>query len=172
MEHLPMILIKDGNQEYIVKGTKGLKTTVAYISIAVSPIGHFSNLQLLVGKDKAEKVYYRALTTYLTKSSKFTDCRIAVIKAATDLYTVTEVNAAKKAFDEVGILGEVTGNYQNDTQVNPGDEFILATGPDGTGMFIHDSSGKELAKITSKKVISKPSVSQMMDAISGVCGIR
>ncbi|MBK8051809.1 MAG: M4 family metallopeptidase [Saprospiraceae bacterium] len=118
----------------------------------------FFKFATAIGKDKAEKVYYRALTTYLTKSSKFTDCRIAVIKAATDLYTVTEVNAAKKAFDEVGILGEVTGNYQNDTQVNPGDEFILATGPDGTGMFIHDSSGKELAKITSKKVISKPSV--------------
>jgi bacillolysin len=111
-----------------------------------------------VGKDKAEKVYFRALTTYLTKSSNFTDCRVAVIKAATDLYTATEVNAAKKAFDEVGILGETSGNYQNDVQTNPGDEYILTIGPDGTGMFIHDTAGKELAKITSKKIINKPSI--------------
>lgn len=118
----------------------------------------FYKFATAVGKDKAEKVYYRALTTYLTKSSKFADCRVAVVKAATDLYTVTEVNAAKKAFDEVGIIGETSGNYQNDVQTNPGDEFILTTGVDGTGLFIHDAAGKELAKISSKKIINKPSV--------------
>lgn len=118
----------------------------------------FYKFATAVGKDKAEKVYYRALTTYLTKSSKFSDCRVAVVKAATDLYTVTEVNAAKKAFDEVGIIGETSGNYQNDVQTNPGDEFILTTGVDGTGLFIHDAAGKELAKISSKKIINKPSV--------------
>ncbi|MBP9056482.1 MAG: M4 family metallopeptidase, partial [Saprospiraceae bacterium] len=81
-----------------------------------------------IGKDKAEKVYYRALTTYLTKSSKFVDCRVAVIKAATDLYSTTEINAAKKAFDEVGILGDTGGNYETDINANPGQEFILTTG--------------------------------------------
>jgi protoporphyrinogen oxidase len=63
----------------------------------------------------------------------------------------------------VGILGETSQEiirmmYRPIRAMN----LYLATGPDGTGMFIHDSSGKELAKITSKKVISKPSVSLMM----------
>ncbi|MCB0847418.1 MAG: peptidase M4 family protein, partial [Bacteroidetes bacterium] len=47
-------------------------------------------------KNKAEKIYYRALDRYLTRSSKFVDCRIAVIQAATDLHGANsaEVSAA------------------------------------------------------------------------------
>ena len=59
-----------------------------------------------VGKDKAEQVYYRALSTYLTRSSKFLDLRLAIIRATGDLYGATgaEASAAKAAFDAVGIL--------------------------------------------------------------------
>ncbi len=39
-----------------------------------------------IGREKTEKIYYRALTTYLTRSSKFVDLRRAVIQAAIDLY--------------------------------------------------------------------------------------
>lgn len=112
-----------------------------------------------IGKDKAEKVYYRALTTYLTKSSKFVDCRVAVIKAATDLYSTTEINAAKKAFDEVGILGDTGGNYETDINANPGQEFILTTGANNVGLFIYSTSGALLGQISSKSVLSKPSIS-------------
>lgn len=119
----------------------------------------FYKFATAVSKEKAEKVYYRALSNYLTKSSKFVDCRVAIIKAATDLYTTTEVNAAKKAFDEVGILGEVSGNYQNDAQVNPGQEYVISTGPGETGIFLFQSDGKQVAQLTTKKIINKPSVS-------------
>lgn len=119
----------------------------------------FFKFATAVGKDKAEKVYYRALTNYLTKSSKFVDCRIAVIKAATDLYGTTEINAAKKAFDEVGILGEAGGNYQTDINTNPGQEFILVTGANNSGLFIYDKDGNNLGQISSRSVLSKPSVS-------------
>jgi len=112
-----------------------------------------------VGKDKAEKVFYRALSNYLTKSSKFVDCRIAVIKAATDLYGTTEVNAAKKAFDEVGILGEQGGNYETDLDANPGQEFVLTTNSSNTGLFIYDTNGNNLGTISGTGVLSKPSIS-------------
>ncbi|MEZ4909740.1 MAG: M4 family metallopeptidase [Saprospiraceae bacterium] len=111
-----------------------------------------------VGKDKAEKVYYRALSNYLTKSSKFVDARIAVIKAATDLYGNTEINAAKSAFDQVGILGDSGGNYETDVNTNPGQDFILVTGENGVGLFIYDNTGTEIVKISNKTIISKPSV--------------
>lgn len=39
-----------------------------------------------ITKPKAEQIYYRALTLYLTKTSKFLDLRYAVVKAATDLH--------------------------------------------------------------------------------------
>lgn len=39
-----------------------------------------------VTKEKAEQVFYKALTDYLTMTSKFIDFRIAVVQAATDLY--------------------------------------------------------------------------------------
>ena len=77
-----------------------------------------------VTKEKAEKVYYRALTTYLTATSQFLDLRLAVIKATTDLYGAgsAEVTAAKKAFDTVGILDA--------TQVTPKSDIPTAQGPD------------------------------------------
>ncbi len=118
----------------------------------------FFKFATAVGKDKAEKVYYRALTNYLTKSSQFVDCRIAVIKAATDLYGTAEVNAAKTAFDQVGILGGQGGNYENDLGDNPGQQFILVTGSNNTGLFVYDTNGNNLGQISSSGVQSKPSI--------------
>ncbi len=118
----------------------------------------FFKIATAIGKDKAEKMYYRALANYLTKSSQFTDCRVAVVKAAGDLFGTSEVNAVRKAFDEVGITGETGGDYEDDVNVNPGTEFILTTGASNTGLFLMDKDGKELAKLSSKTLISKPSV--------------
>lgn len=112
-----------------------------------------------VGKDKAERVYYQALTKYLTKSSQFIDCRVAVVKAATDLYSTAEINAAKKAFDEVGILGDTGGNYETDINNNPGQEFILTTGSNNAGLFVYTTTGTNLGQISTKNVLSKPSIS-------------
>jgi Zn-dependent metalloprotease len=119
----------------------------------------FFKFATAVGKDKAEKVFYRALSTYLTKSSKFVDCRVAVIKATTDLYGTTEINAAKKAFDEVGILGTDGGDYEVDNQTNPGQEFVLTTGGNNDGLFIYNTSGQSLGQISTNTVLSKPSIS-------------
>ncbi|MBK9256544.1 MAG: M4 family metallopeptidase [Saprospiraceae bacterium] len=121
----------------------------------------FFRFATAIGKDKAEKVYYRTLTTYLTKSSKFIDCRIAVIKAATDLHGANsaEVNAAKAAFDAVGILGEQGGNYEVDVDPNPGQEFILATSGNGTGLFLLTTAGTAAGTLSNRTVISKPSIS-------------
>jgi len=111
-----------------------------------------------IGKDKAEKIFYRALANYLTKSSRFVDCRVATIKAAGDLFGTSEVNAIKKAFDEVGILGDQGGDYENDAPVNPGQEFLLTTGTDNNGLYIHNENGVQLAQITFKEILSKPSI--------------
>ncbi len=92
----------------------------------------FYKLATDVGKDKAEQIYYRALNNYLTRTSQFVDCRIAVLQAAEDLYGQSEVNAAIDAFNDVGIEGPNTGTgagqgNQEDYTDNPGEDFILFT---------------------------------------------
>ncbi|MCB0640032.1 MAG: M4 family metallopeptidase, partial [Phaeodactylibacter sp.] len=121
-----------------------------------------------VGKAKAEQVYYLALSDYLVKSSKFVDCRIAVISAATQLYgsNSSEVSAAAAAFDAVGILGGSGGNYQDDIGTNPGDPYLLATTPNFQDLFLYDGNGDLLADpLTDFNPISRPSVTDDGSAI-------
>lgn len=83
-----------------------------------------------ITKAKAEKIYYRALSLYLTATSKFLDLRFAVVKAATDLYgNGTEVSEVKKAFDYVEIFdpgGSSTTPTAGDLSVNPGQDYIIS----------------------------------------------
>lgn len=110
-----------------------------------------------VTKEKAEQVYYRALTVYLTKSSVFKDLRQAVIQAAKDLYGTTEAAAAAAAFDGVGIYGEPVGggsigNNVDDLAANPGQDFILYYDTDPSVSFTLSkatlSSGSTSGQIT------------------------
>lgn len=55
---------------------------------------------------KAEQIYYRALSQYLTRTAQFIDCRLAVIQAAGDLFggpTGAVALACAGAFDTVEI---------------------------------------------------------------------
>ena len=82
-------------------------------------------------RTSAEKIFYRALTTYLVRSSQFIDLRIACIAAATDLFgsTSNEVTQTELAFDQVEITstsGTPLNMQTNDITPNPGSEFMLA----------------------------------------------
>lgn len=85
-----------------------------------------------VTKDKAEQVFYRALTHYLTKSSQFLDLRLAVIQSAKDLYgdNTNEMNQAKTAFDAVGIYQEQPVDTTQTYPVNPGQDYLLMENTD------------------------------------------
>lgn len=114
------------------------------------------------GKDKAEKIYYRALTVYLTSQSQFVDLRRAVIKSAEDLFGngSNEANTAIQAFNSVGIFGYngtggggSTGNGNGEVilSVNPGTEFILSynTDPSFSGTFYEtNTSGSNFEEKT------------------------
>lgn len=121
----------------------------------------FSLFATSVGKDKAEQVFYRALSQYLTKSSAFIDCRNAVIQAATDLHGAnsTEVNAAKSAFDAVGIGAGSGSDNQNDIGSNPGDQYIVMSDTDFGALYIFTPDGQEIANpLTDTAPLSRPSV--------------
>jgi Zn-dependent metalloprotease len=105
-------------------------------------------------KAKAEQVYYRALSFYLTKTSQFLDLRYAVVKAATDLYGSgsSEVTALKNAFNQVEIFdpneqsgggtggGGTTQTTPDDLSGNPGADYIVSYDLTGGSTKLYRSS--------------------------------
>jgi Zn-dependent metalloprotease len=112
-----------------------------------------------VGKDKAETVFYRALVFYLTRSSQFIDARNAVIQATDDLYGSSEVNAARSAFDQVGIGEGAGGDYTNDATPNTGDAYVIHA-DEGVSKLVLRNANLEaiLDPASASAPISKPSV--------------
>ncbi|MDL1963778.1 MAG: M4 family metallopeptidase [Deltaproteobacteria bacterium] len=100
-----------------------------------------------IGRDKTEKVFYRALTTYLQASSNFLDARVATLQAAEDFYGAgsTEVCAVRAAWDVVEVTeGNVgTPDDQTPTPTEPvsGEDLMVYLYPiDGTHDNPYDSS--------------------------------
>ena len=120
-----------------------------------------------IGKEKAEQIYYRALTQYLTRNSNFVDLRFALGQSATDLYGATELLSVNQALDAVGIvLEEIVEEVSIEID---GNDFILSydTNEDDQNTFyISSTQGTNFQPITTtKKNGSKPSVSSDGDLL-------
>ncbi len=113
----------------------------------------------VVGKDKAEQVYFKALRDYLVKSSQFVDARIAIIQAANDLYGSAVANVAADAFTAVGIVGsQPGGNYLGQLQANPGDDLIVCADNSLNNLDLALGDGTVLGTFYNQGVGSRPSV--------------
>lgn len=116
-----------------------------------------------IGKVRAEQVFFRALTEYLSKTSGFIDLRIAVIQSTRDLYgeNSREVGEAAKAFDAVGIHDEESINETPVYETNPGSEFLLSydTNPsDPASIYLSSAQGTEYRALTTTPMRGKASV--------------
>lgn len=116
-----------------------------------------------VSREKAEKVFYRALFNYLTRSSKFIDLRLTVIQSAKDLYgnNSPEVTAAVSAFDQVGITNGSATNVENQLPLNPGIDYILLlnTDPaDQNTLYRSATDASVFTPLSATAVNSRPSV--------------
>jgi bacillolysin len=127
------------------------------------PNNAFYRYATAITREKAAAVFYKALDNYLTKSSKFIDLRLAVIKAAGDLYgpASNEVTQAGVAFDAVGIIAGQPGNYTEILTGNPGTEFLLVyntdTGDPNT-LYRTSLDGATVTALSKTSFISRPSV--------------
>ena len=93
---------------------------------------YFATVDQGLGIEATEKIWYRALTQYLNRSSQFVDFRLATIQAAVDLYGAAAGNSVAAAMDAVGITdGEPT---------DPGGDLPDNTGADYLS-FIDASTG-------------------------------
>ena len=114
-----------------------------------------------VGKDVAEQTFYRAITTYLTRSSGFNELRFAVLQSANDLYGPNVEEAAALAFDQVGITDGSSGVEQMDFEVNPGQDFLLVSDQALSNLFMFNLQTGDLLfnPLSETDVLSKPSIS-------------
>ncbi|MET1257606.1 M4 family metallopeptidase, partial [Aliikangiella maris] len=70
-----------------------------------------SNAQVpSIGMAKAEKIFYRAATTYMNQNTNFSGARTATANAANDLYGAAEKTAVETAWCAVGVGSCPTGN--------------------------------------------------------------
>lgn len=74
-----------------------------------------------IGLSKAEKIFYRALTTYFNQSTNFSGARTGTVQAAADLYGQTEKTAVETAWCAVGV-GDCPGS------TNPPGDNVLENG--------------------------------------------
>jgi Zn-dependent metalloprotease len=83
-------------------------------------------LETSIGRANTAKIWYRALTTYLTSYSQFTDARSATLQAAEDLFGTgsAEIAAVQAAWDTVEVFGS---DGQQPTPGDPvaGDDLLI-----------------------------------------------
>ena len=115
-----------------------------------------------IGKDKAERIYYRALDVYLTRTAQFIDARIATIQAAEDLYGAgsTEAVTVANSFTTVGIGSGAPTNTQTDVPTNPGEDFVVMSDASDSQHYLFDGSGAAVHNPMTglEPPLSKPSV--------------
>lgn len=122
-----------------------------------------------IGKDKAERLFYRALANYMTQTSQFIDCRLAFESAAKDLYGSgsTEHNAVSDSFYAVGIGDPGTGGGGSGTappgqiEVNPGQDYILSydvNPSDQTTLYNSNTQGADFIPVTTTTLKRRPSL--------------
>ncbi len=120
-----------------------------------------------IGLENAGKIYYKALTTYLTRQSQFLDLRLAVVQASKELNPEFET-IAKLAFDQVGIKDGSSGEAgttpttptqpKPDVPVNAGSEFLIVFDPVTKELYSGPASGDNFVVISTKGLKSKPSI--------------
>jgi bacillolysin len=55
------------------------------------------------GREKAERIFYRGFTSFLTPSATFRDARLATVRAARELYGEAEAAQVAAAWAAVGV---------------------------------------------------------------------
>ena len=113
-----------------------------------------------VGKDMAEQVYYLALSNYLTRSSRFVDARLAVVRAAREKGGESVAKAAETAFETVGIRVSAPTAPPPNLGINPGTQFVLGVKSDKSGIGIFDVNKNTILELNiSNGVLKKPTIS-------------
>lgn len=117
-----------------------------------------------IGRDAAEKILYNALTTKLTRQARFIDYRLAIIRAAQELYSTTEAQACATACDQVGILDGKPTDKPVDYPPVDGIDRMLYTNTDPflpapLWIVVPPAGPQDFTSVSFTNVWSRPSIS-------------
>ncbi len=122
-----------------------------------------------IGLRDAERIFYRALTVYLTRNSQFIDARLACIQAAEDIFRTesTQTRKTAEAFDAVEIGAVPPTPDLPDIPTVQGPDASLFIYRDQSGQFrlgrLEDARGDEAHGIQLANAVvaaARPSVSR------------
>ncbi len=108
-----------------------------------------------IGRDKAADLFYHILDSrYLSPRARFSDLRLAMVQAATDLFGADspEFAAVGPAFDAVGITSEDTARPSDDIPAPAGGEWIAYVEDGGLVLTRPEGQGEETIRPTSTMV--------------------
>ena len=96
-----------------------------------------------IGRDAAAKIWYRALSVYMTSSTNYSGARTAAVKAATDLYGASSSQCAgvANAFSAINVAGTTCGTTPppgGNKILNPGFESGVTSWTQTTGVITSD----------------------------------
>jgi len=131
-----------------------------------------------ITREKAERIYYRALSNYLTRNSQFGDCRKAVEQAAKDLkdqlgITDADVAAVGQAFDAVGITATTgTGGGGNEVPPVSGGKSWIAFMLENGQIGLFDVASGQAATLSDPNAFARASIqtgdrAQLSTGLSG-----
>ncbi len=83
-----------------------------------------------IGREKTERIMYRALTTKLTRQARFIDFRLAIVRSAEELYGSAEAQACASACDQVGITDGTATDKPGDFPSVNGIDLMLFVNTD------------------------------------------
>ena len=122
-----------------------------------------------IGREKAEKIIYRALTKYMTQNSGFVDYRRAAIASAKDLFpNGTELKAVTDAFDTIELYEAESKPAPTPVPPTSGEEMVLFL-QENVDPFFGISLGYGLYVLTTQNILPIASryTSLVRPAVSG-----
>ncbi len=138
----------------------------------------FSLIDTELGSEVVGRIYYDALTKYLTASSQFIDLRQALVRSAQELYGEAQAQTVASAFDAVGISGGNVPDGGGGGDPDPNDEdddlptitgedlfLTVNTDPDDAdandspwSLYFVNSNQDIFEPVSTTSVVRKPSV--------------
>ncbi len=132
-----------------VHGNSGIANLAFYLMVSGGshPRAKTSIAVTAIGLSRAEQIFYRALTVYLTSSSNYEAARNATARAASDLYGSTYATYVHQAWDAVGVPGGPVN--MNETESNGSISTANAITTNGTNLrgFIGSSTDNDYFRI-------------------------
>jgi Zn-dependent metalloprotease len=98
-----------------------------------------------IGRDAAAKIWYRALSVYMTSSTDYAGARTAAISAAKDLYGATsaQCTGVENAFSGIAVTGTTCGGTTpppGNKVANPGFESGATSWTQTSGVITNDAT--------------------------------